>query len=72
MVHGGDNYERTPSADLRELSDTAVAAGATIVVNHHPHVVGGLRFSDGNLTAWSMGNLLFDQPQCGPRSSRTC
>jgi poly-gamma-glutamate synthesis protein (capsule biosynthesis protein) len=61
MVHGGDNYERTPSADLRALSDTAVAAGATIVVNHHPHVVGGLRFADGNLTAWSMGNLLFDQ-----------
>jgi hypothetical protein len=61
MVHGGDNYERTPSAELRALSDTAVAAGATIVVNHHPHVVGGVRFADGKLTAWSMGNLLFDQ-----------
>lgn len=61
MVHGGYEYGRDPSAQVRTLSDTAVAAGATLVVNHHPHVVGGLRFADGSLTAWSMGNLLFDQ-----------
>jgi poly-gamma-glutamate synthesis protein (capsule biosynthesis protein) len=61
MVHGGFEYGRSPSAQVRALTDTAIAAGATMVINHHPHVVGGVRFADGRLTAWSMGNLLFDQ-----------
>ena len=61
MVHGGEEYGRTPSPVLRDFSDLALAAGATMVINHHAHVVGGLRYADGRLTAWSMGNLLFDQ-----------
>lgn len=61
MVHGGFEYGRDPSAQMRALSDTAVAAGATLVINHHPHVVGGLRAAGGRLTAWTLGNLLFDQ-----------
>lgn len=60
-VHGGYEYDREPSAQIRQLSDLAVASGATLVVNHHPHVVGGLRSSGGQLTAWTLGNLLFDQ-----------
>lgn len=61
MIHGGYEYGRTPSAQVRALSDVATAAGATLVINHHPHVVGGLRLADGRLTAWTMGNLVFDQ-----------
>lgn len=61
MVHGGFEYGRSPSAQVRALTDAAIAAGATMVIDHHPHVAGGLRFADGRLTAWSMGNLLFDQ-----------
>lgn len=61
MIHGGYEYGRAPSAQIRSLTAVAVGAGATMVINHHPHVVGGLRFSDGQLTAWTMGNLLFDQ-----------
>lgn len=60
-VHGGFEYEREPSGQVRSLSDLAVASGATLVVNHHPHVVGGLRADGGRLTAWTLGNLLFDQ-----------
>lgn len=60
-IHGGFEYGREPSAQVRQLSDLAVASGATLVVNHHPHVVGGLRFAGGRLTAWTLGNLLFDQ-----------
>ena len=60
-IHGGFEYGRDPSAQVPRLSDVAVSAGATLVVNHHPHVVGGIRFDDGTLTAWSLGNLLFDQ-----------
>lgn len=61
MIHGGKEYVRAPSNRIPHLTDIAVQAGATMVINHHPHVVGGLRFSDGQLTAWTMGNLLFDQ-----------
>jgi poly-gamma-glutamate synthesis protein (capsule biosynthesis protein) len=61
MIHGGYEYGREPSGQVRALSDTAVSAGATMVINHHPHVVGGLRFAGGRLTAWTLGNLLFDQ-----------
>ncbi len=61
MIHGGYEYGRTPSAQVRALSDAAVEAGATMVIDHHPHVVGGLRFDRGRLTAWTLGNLLSDQ-----------
>jgi hypothetical protein len=61
MIHGGYEYERAPSRRIQALSDVAVEAGATLVINHHPHVVGGLRFKVGRLTAWTLGNLLFDQ-----------
>lgn len=61
QLHGGAEYGRSPSANIQRLSDAAVAAGADLVVNHHPHVVGGLRHESGALTAWTMGNLLFDQ-----------
>lgn len=61
MVHGGFEYGRAPSGQIRALSDAALDAGATMVINHHPHVVGGLRFAGGKLTAWTLGNLLFDQ-----------
>ena len=60
MVHGGYEYERAPSAQVRALTEAAREAGATLVVNHHPHVVGGLVAGRG-LTAWTLGNLLFDQ-----------
>jgi poly-gamma-glutamate synthesis protein (capsule biosynthesis protein) len=61
MIHGGFEYEPEPSARIRSLSAAAHAAGAALVVNHHPHVVGGLDLNGSDLTAWTMGNLLFDQ-----------
>jgi hypothetical protein len=32
-----------------------------MVVNHHPHVTGGVELRDGALVVWSLGNLVFDQ-----------
>ncbi len=61
MVHGGYEYGRIPSRQVRALSTAARAAGATLVVNHHPHVVGGVEHDGQGLTAWTLGNLLFDQ-----------
>lgn len=62
MIHGGFEYVSAPSERIVALSELAHAAGAHLVINHHPHVVGGLEFTPGGqLTAWTLGNLLFDQ-----------
>ncbi len=60
-IHGGFEYQREPSDQIALLSRVARDAGATLVVNHHPHVVGGVEAGADGLTAWTMGNLLFDQ-----------
>jgi poly-gamma-glutamate synthesis protein (capsule biosynthesis protein) len=61
MIHGGTEYVREPTSTVRELTAIAEQAGAGLVINHHPHVVGGLEKDGGTLVAWTMGNLLFDQ-----------
>ncbi len=61
MIHGGFEYVREPSDHVRHFSQVANDAGADLVIDHHPHVVGGLAAAGGHLTAWTMGNLLFDQ-----------
>ena len=61
MIHGGFEYVRSPSNNITRLSIAARDAGATLVINHHPHVVGGLLWENESLIAWSMGNFIFDQ-----------
>jgi hypothetical protein len=61
MIHGGFEYERKPSEAVRYFSHIARNAGALLVVDAHPHVTGGIDASSTGLTAWTMGNLLFDQ-----------
>lgn len=61
QIHGGREYQRQPTETLRDLTDVAIESGADLVVNHHPHVTGGLEYRDGALVAWSLGNLVFDQ-----------
>lgn len=61
MLHGGNEYQPSPTDSMARLSDLAVQAGARLVLNHHPHVLGGLRWRSGALVARSLGNLLFDQ-----------
>lgn len=61
QIHGGEPYQRAPTDEVRQLTRTAALAGADLVVNHHPHVVGGLERIAGALVAWSLGNFVFDQ-----------
>ncbi|CDI02577.1 exported hypothetical protein [Candidatus Competibacter denitrificans Run_A_D11] len=61
MIHGGVEYGRNPSPIVQEFSAIARKAGASLIINHHPHVVGGLDWQNGVLTAWTVGNMLFDQ-----------
>ncbi|MDR6790981.1 poly-gamma-glutamate synthesis protein (capsule biosynthesis protein) [Pseudarthrobacter oxydans] len=61
MMHGDVEYQRAQSPVIRKLTEAAQDAGARVVVNGHPHVVGGLASTQNGLAAESMGNLLFDQ-----------
>lgn len=62
MIHGGVEYRRRQTPDIRDLAQVAHGAGARVVVGSHPHVIGGLAASGTNVFAESMGNLAFDQP----------
>jgi poly-gamma-glutamate synthesis protein (capsule biosynthesis protein) len=61
MIHGEVEYQREQAPLVRTLTQVAQSAGAQVVVNGHPHVVGGLVSSQTGVVAESMGNLLFDQ-----------
>jgi poly-gamma-glutamate synthesis protein (capsule biosynthesis protein) len=61
MIHGGYEYGRDPSKNVEKYSKIARVAGAALIINHHPHVVGGLVWEEHTLTAWSLGNFIFDQ-----------
>jgi poly-gamma-glutamate capsule biosynthesis protein CapA/YwtB (metallophosphatase superfamily) len=61
MIHGGFEYVRSPSNNITRLSLAARDSGATLVINHHPHVIGGFLWENESLIAWSMGNFIFDQ-----------
>ena len=61
MLHGGEEYVAEQTELVRRLTSTAEQAGAALVVNGHPHVVGGVHVQGRTLVAESLGNLLFDQ-----------
>ena len=61
MMHGGVEYQSSQDTTVRALTRVATLAGATLVVNGHPHVVGGITEENGVLVAETMGNLVFDQ-----------
>lgn len=60
-IHGGVEYRRSQTREVRDLAQTAKQAGAQLVVGSHPHVVGGLVRTGPSLFAESLGNLAFDQ-----------
>ena len=61
MLHGGNEYQSEPTPPMRQMTVAALQAGAALVLNHHPHVLGGLHWSGRSLVADSLGNFLFDQ-----------
>jgi hypothetical protein len=61
MIHGGNEYQRRSTPSVQFFIDTALAAGASAILNHHPHGVGGFHWNGQSLVARSLGNFLFDQ-----------
>ncbi len=60
-IHGGVEYRRSETNDVRALARVAHAAGARLVVGSHPHVIGGIVHHGDDVFIESMGNLAFDQ-----------
>lgn len=61
MIHGGKEYDRNPTSKITYLTEIARQAGATLVINHQPHVVGGFSLNNQSLAAWTMGSFFSDQ-----------
>jgi poly-gamma-glutamate capsule biosynthesis protein CapA/YwtB (metallophosphatase superfamily) len=58
-LHWGLERSLVPSARQRELARVSFAAGATIVLGAHPHVLQPIVRRGRKLVAWSLGNFVF-------------
>ena len=61
MLHGGNEYQSEPTPPMAQMADVARRAGATLVLIHHSHVLGGFQWDGRSLVALGLGNFLFDQ-----------
>ena len=60
-VHIGFMYLDYPHPDHRAMAQRCAAAGADLVLMHHPHVLQGIETTpDGKILCYSLGNFLFD------------
>lgn len=58
-LHADVEFVRFPSPFRRRIAKSLIDAGASLVVQHHPHVCQGVeRYADG-LIAYSLGNFIF-------------
>jgi poly-gamma-glutamate capsule biosynthesis protein CapA/YwtB (metallophosphatase superfamily) len=61
MLHMGLEFSEWTADYAREHMERVTAAGAALVLAHHPHVAQGFSWHNGVLTANSLGNFAFDQ-----------
>jgi hypothetical protein len=66
LVHWGYEYEHRPDPAQQAAAQALLAAGADLVVGHHPHVAQSVTTSvadatTGAVVAYSLGNFVFDQ-----------
>ncbi len=60
VLHHGVEYCPYPHPDDRRLCRRIAAAGADLIISHHPHVVQGIESFDDCVVFHSVGNFLFD------------
>lgn len=73
-LHWGREYAIEPTSDQRKLAKEAVAAGADLIIGHHPHVLQPVEVIEQEsgrnaLIAYSLGNFVFDSRH--PKSRET-
>ncbi len=59
--HFGNEYEDHANARQQLLSQTAIDAGADLIIGHHPHHLQPPLYYKNRLILPSMGNFIFDQ-----------
>ncbi len=62
-MHHGIEYTPKPTTAQIEFAHTAIDAGASLVVGHHPHVIQSKEHYHGGFIFYSLGNFVFDQFQ---------
>lgn len=64
-LHGGFEYELQVDPWQETAAQALLAAGADVVLGHHPHVVQAVTVDrqSGQMVAYSLGNFVFDQAQ---------
>lgn len=67
--HWGNEYVHYPTEHQKAWGRTAIAAGADLVIGHHPHVLQGIEFGEQGVIAYSLGNFVFDQIAFNRRQS---
>ncbi|WP_192912987.1 CapA family protein [Bacillus mesophilum] len=65
-VHWGNEYERFPTVEQKELGSYLIESGADLIFGHHPHVLQPMEWhttEDGRkgLIVYSLGNFLSGQ-----------
>ncbi|WP_194778192.1 CapA family protein [Pararhodonellum marinum] len=63
ITHGGHEHYPYPSPRMKSLFRFFVDAGASAVVNHHPHCISGFEWYKGCPIFYSLGNFIFDYPE---------
>lgn len=62
-MHHGIEYMPKPSKAQIAFAHSAIDAGATLVIGHHPHVIQPQENYRGRWIFYSLGNFVFDQYQ---------
>jgi poly-gamma-glutamate synthesis protein (capsule biosynthesis protein) len=68
-IHWGQESTDHPDGGQRKQARALVAAGADLVLGHHPHVIQDVEWMGPALVVYSMGNFLFDAFQVTWRQS---
>lgn len=60
-IHFGDEYKQKSNNFQKDIARSAIDAGASLVIGHHPHVVEEIEQYKNSWIAYSLGNFIFDQ-----------
>lgn len=60
-IHWGDEYILYPSTTQKEVATRLIAAGADVIIGHHPHVTQSVEKIGQGIVLYSLGNFIFDQ-----------
>ena len=59
FLHSGYEYVPGPSEPQRTAARAAIAAGATLVIGHHAHILQGVEFRETGAIVYGLGNFAF-------------